>query len=123
MIKRSISPALVTLLCVAIASCSPAGASYGEKIARAINGTTTSTPAMSTMASSTAAAASASPTVPYASDDPNAILWTGESNANLVNIEPMRGTLGAPILGPQNIPIELQNADMLAPPTTDFGDV
>ncbi|KAF8442158.1 RmlC-like cupin domain-containing protein [Boletus edulis BED1] len=71
-------------------------------------------------ASSTSAAASASPTVPYASDDPNAVLWTQDSN---ILPEPERGNLGGSILGPQNIPIELQNPDELAPPTTDYGDI
>ncbi|KAF8556530.1 oxalate decarboxylase, partial [Imleria badia] len=74
----------------------------------------------SSTASSTSAAASASPTVPYASDDPNEILWTPDED---ILPEPVRGSLGAPMLGPHNVPIELQNADLLAPPTTDNGDI
>ena len=35
----------------------------------------------------------------------------------------IRDTLGASILGPQNIPIDQQNPDLLAPPTTDAGTV
>ncbi|KIJ61838.1 hypothetical protein HYDPIDRAFT_115308 [Hydnomerulius pinastri MD-312] len=66
-------------------------------------------------------APAATPTVPYASDDPNYPLWTDESVG--VTPEPIRGTLGAKILGPQNIPMELQNSDAFAPPTTDAGDV
>lgn len=65
-------------------------------------------------------APAASPTVPYASDDPNLPLWN--ENENIVP-EPMRGTLGASVLGPQNIPIELQNPDLFAPPSTDSGSV
>ncbi|KIJ42645.1 hypothetical protein M422DRAFT_60349 [Sphaerobolus stellatus SS14] len=35
--------------------------------------------------------------------------------------EGIRGTLGASILGPQNIPIEREGPDLLAPPSTDSG--
>lgn len=62
----------------------------------------------------------ASPTVPYASDDPNTPLWGPESS---IIPEPIRGSLGASILGPQNIPLELENPDLLAPPSTDSGAV
>ena len=61
-----------------------------------------------------------SPTVPYASDDPNYWLW---NETTTEDPEPIRGKLGASILGPQNIPIDKQNPDILAPPTTDAGDV
>jgi len=37
--------------------------------------------------------------------------------------EAIRGPTGNKVLGPQNIPIDLQNPDALAPPTTDNGDV
>ncbi|KAF9223268.1 oxalate decarboxylase [Gyrodon lividus] len=70
--------------------------------------------------SPTSAAASASPTVPYASDDPNGILWLPSSD---IIPEPERGTLGGTVIGPQNIQIDLMNADSLAPPTTDNGDI
>ncbi|KAH7884814.1 putative oxalate decarboxylase/oxidase [Phlebopus sp. FC_14] len=61
-----------------------------------------------------------SPTVPYASDDPNNVLWlpTGDTTP-----KPQRGSLGATVLGPQNVELDLMNADFLAPPTTDNGDV
>lgn len=55
-----------------------------------------------------------------APEDPNEILWTEDSD---VQPEPMRGSLGSNILGPQNVPLDLQNADMLAPPSTDAGTV
>ena len=71
--------------------------------------------------SASSPAPAATPTVAYASDDPNYSLWT--ANSIDVNPQPVRGGLGADILGPQNIPIELQNADSLAPPTTDHGSV
>ncbi|KAI0359940.1 Bicupin, oxalate decarboxylase/oxidase [Trametes cingulata] len=59
-------------------------------------------------------------TVPLASDNPNDILWLPDTN---IIPEPIRGSLGANILGPQNIEIDRQNADLLAPPTTDSGSV
>ncbi|HEU0367563.1 MAG TPA: oxalate decarboxylase family bicupin, partial [Candidatus Acidoferrum sp.] len=37
--------------------------------------------------------------------------------------EPIRGTWGAPILGPRNIAIERENPDLLASPETDAGTV
>ncbi|KAL4067020.1 RmlC-like cupin domain-containing protein [Scleroderma yunnanense] len=70
--------------------------------------------------SEVSSAPAATPTVPYASDDPNYPLWGPESN---ITPEPIRGELGATILGPQNVPVELQNPDLLAPPTTDNGHV
>ncbi|KAF8068847.1 RmlC-like cupin domain-containing protein [Lyophyllum atratum] len=54
------------------------------------------------------------------SGDSNDQLWHPESH---VVPEPIRGKLGADILGPQNIELELQNADLLAPPTTDHGQL
>lgn len=60
------------------------------------------------------------PTVSYASNDPNPPLWHPDST---INPQPIRGSLGASILGPQNVPMELQNADILAPPTTDHGQM
>ncbi|OBZ72415.1 Oxalate decarboxylase OxdC [Grifola frondosa] len=71
-------------------------------------------------ASTAASAPAASPTVPYASDDPNGILWG-------LNTDPdpqaIRGSLGATIMGPQNIAIDQQNPDLLAPPSTDAGSI
>ena len=64
--------------------------------------------------------APASATVAFASDDSNGLLWTDTSN---IVPEAIRGSLGANILGPQNIPIDLENADFLAPPSTDAGTV
>ncbi|OSD06502.1 oxalate decarboxylase [Trametes coccinea BRFM310] len=72
------------------------------------------------VASSTADAAAPSETVPLASDDPNGILFLPDTN---ITPEAIRGPLGASILGPQNVPIDRENADLLAPPTTDSGNV
>ena len=37
--------------------------------------------------------------------------------------EPIRGDLGASILGPRNTPLERENPDQLASPYTDFGTI
>ncbi|KAI0749398.1 oxalate decarboxylase [Daedaleopsis nitida] len=73
-----------------------------------------------TATSSASSAPYPSPTVPYASDDPNEELWNPKSN-----IVPgaQRGKFGANVLGPQNVPLELENPSLLAPPTTDHGTV
>ena len=68
----------------------------------------------------TSSALEASPTTPYASENSNQILWT--ENEELVP-QPIRNGLGATILGPQNVQTDLQNADLLAPPSTDSGTV
>ena len=68
----------------------------------------------------TSSAADATSTVPYASDDPNGVQWNETSTATP---QAERGTLGSTILGPHNVPLELQNPDLLAPPTTDSGSV
>ncbi|KAJ7820791.1 oxalate decarboxylase [Mycena leptocephala] len=69
--------------------------------------------------SSTSSAAEATATVPFASTDPNLPLWGLDSGSP----EPIRESFGAPILGPSNIPVEQQNPDLLAPPTTDSGSL
>lgn len=70
--------------------------------------------------SSSASAPGASPTVPYASGDPNGILW----GPNIDTVpQAIRGSLGATVLGPQDIGIVKENPDLLAPPTTDSGTV
>ncbi|KAM5535983.1 hypothetical protein V8D89_010423 [Ganoderma adspersum] len=74
----------------------------------------------STLASGTSSALPASETVPYASDDPNGVLWSEDSTTNP---QAIREGLGATIMGPQNVPIALQNPDLLAPPSTDAGSI
>lgn len=59
-------------------------------------------------------------TAPIASDDPNNVIFQPDSN---VIPEPVRGQLGVKEIGPQNVPVELQNPDLLAPPTTDHGEL
>ncbi|KAJ7170254.1 putative oxalate decarboxylase/oxidase [Mycena crocata] len=48
-------------------------------------------------------------------------LWN--TNSQGVTPEPIRGSRGGSILGPQNVPLSLQNTDSLAPPSTDSGQV
>ena len=64
---------------------------------------------------STSTSESSTPTVPPASEDPNPVLFNTTSA--------QRGPLGASVLGPNNIELDLQNPDLLAPPTTDQGSV
>ncbi|KAJ3558353.1 hypothetical protein NM688_g982 [Phlebia brevispora] len=59
-------------------------------------------------------------TVSFASTNPNGLLWSDTSN---IDPEPIRGSLGTTVIGPQNVPLDLENADFLAPPTTDAGTV
>ncbi len=61
-----------------------------------------------------------SETVAPASDDPNYPAYPPGTSGPA---QPIRGDLGATIIGPQNIPIQQQNPDIVAPPSTDSGDV
>ncbi|KAI0342831.1 oxalate decarboxylase [Trametopsis cervina] len=92
-------------------------AGYG--LAAPANSTTSS--ATSQAPSTTQSSTSPSPTVPYASDDPNRVLYAPDHAP--ADPEPMRGSLGSTILGPQNIMLDQQNPDLLAPPSTDHGTV
>jgi hypothetical protein len=60
-------------------------------------------------------------TVPFASDDPNFPAWTPDNSS--VQPEAIRGSLGATVIGPQNIELDRQNPDLLAPPTSDHGSM
>jgi oxalate decarboxylase len=51
---------------------------------------------------------------------PNTQMARGQSNGGP---QPVRGDLGAPILGPRNVPLETQNPDLLASPSTDSGTI
>ncbi|KAH9922697.1 oxalate decarboxylase [Fomitopsis serialis] len=72
--------------------------------------------AISASGSSVASAAEPSETVALASDNPNGILWNTTTDTNP---QPIRGQLGGTILAQQNVPLQQQNPDLLAPPTTD----
>ncbi|QRW25012.1 oxalate decarboxylase [Rhizoctonia solani] len=64
--------------------------------------------------SSTTDSSHPSPTVPYASGDLNESYLDKFQNELP---EPVRGSKGAKILGPQNIPLDRQNPDFLASPS------
>lgn len=59
-------------------------------------------------------------TVPSIDLDPNGPLW---SEGDDIVPQPIRGSLGAPLMGPLNSAIDLQNPDLLASPSTDHGSV
>jgi hypothetical protein len=61
-----------------------------------------------------------SATVAPASDDPNYQAYPPGTSGPA---QPIRGDLGANIIGQQNVPIQQQNPDVLASPSTDNGDV
>ena len=61
-----------------------------------------------------------SATVAPASDDPNYQAYPPDTSGPA---QPVRGSLGADIIGQQNVPIQQQNPDILAPPSTDNGNV
>jgi oxalate decarboxylase len=46
-----------------------------------------------------------------------------ENNKQPEKVQPVKGELGAPIIGPTNPEREAQNPDTLAPPTTDHGNL
>ncbi|GJJ09996.1 hypothetical protein Clacol_004222 [Clathrus columnatus] len=66
-------------------------------------------------------AVESTPTAGYASDDPNYSFYDQFQDEAVP--EAIRGTLGATVIGPQNIPIDRESPDFLAPPTTDAGSI
>ncbi|OSD06529.1 oxalate decarboxylase [Trametes coccinea BRFM310] len=104
----------------AVSSAFASASSQAASSDGALRHKSSSAPASSSTPSSTLSAAPEWETVAPASDDPNGVLWTEDSTSQP---EGIRGTLGSNILGPQNIPIALQNPDLLAPPSTDSGSV
>ena len=66
--------------------------------------------------SSVASADASQETVLLASDLQNGIMWNTTTD---LDTQPMRGELGGTILAQQNIPLQQQNPDILAPPKTD----
>ncbi|KAF8071551.1 oxalate decarboxylase [Lyophyllum atratum] len=69
---------------------------------------------------STVSAPQATATVPFIDLDPNEPLWPLDSPGDH---QPIRGSLGALLMGPTNPEIVAQNPDLLAPPSTDHGSV
>lgn len=51
-------------------------------------------------------------------------MWNPNTTVESISqVQPIRGQLGGTILGPQNMDLQQQNPDLLAPPTTDHGTV
>ncbi|KAI0710195.1 oxalate decarboxylase [Earliella scabrosa] len=108
---------LCAILLAGSASAAPASGSSSSIVPSSV---VSSVVASSGSPSSPASAAEPSATVPYASDDPNGPLWDEDSTEVP---QAVRGSLGSSVIGPHNVPIALQNPDLLAPPTTDHGSV
>ena len=122
----SSAPAVASSEPAAISSSAPESASSAPAVAS--SAASIVAPVISSGTAS-ASAEEASPTVPYASNNPNLLAWNPATTSG--DPQPIRYTsngdsdppLGASILGPQNVPIDIQNPDLLAPPTTDAGTV
>ncbi|KAI5122009.1 hypothetical protein M0805_001841 [Coniferiporia weirii] len=78
----------------------------------------TSSWASTSHGSSVYSAPSEAETVPPASDALNNPAWSQDTTENP---EPIRGSLGATNLAPDDVQIDRQNPDLYAPPTTDEG--
>ncbi|CEL57297.1 oxalate decarboxylase [Rhizoctonia solani AG-1 IB] len=98
----------------------PAPAAQSSSSETVESSTTVSPSAFTSSPSPTIDSSYPSPTVPYASDDLNESYLDKFQNELP---EPIRGSKGAKILGPQNVPLDRQNPDFLASPSTDSGTV
>ncbi|KAF7292510.1 Oxalate decarboxylase [Mycena kentingensis (nom. inval.)] len=110
---------LLTAIRLVGVAAAPAVSSSASHAATSTSGARVVAAPSSTPASTAPTAPEPSSTVPLVSTDPNDPLW----NFTNGDPQPIRGGLGAPILGPINLPLEKENPDILAPPTTDNGDV
>ncbi|CAE6525584.1 unnamed protein product [Rhizoctonia solani] len=108
------------LALAAYASAAPAGTAAPRSSAASTSVLSSTTPSSISISTSTSDATLPSPTVAYASDDANGSLLNQYQSGTP---EPERGSTGANILGPQNIPLERESPDFLAPPSTDSGSV
>ncbi|KAJ7035345.1 oxalate decarboxylase [Mycena alexandri] len=111
---------LATFASSAPAASAPGGS--GVSLASTLPSSIASAPPSSDsvpVASPTSSGAEPTATVPFAGTDPNLPLWGLDSG----DPAPVRGSLGAPILGPSNLPLEQENPDLFAPPTTDAGSL
>ncbi|CAE6466131.1 unnamed protein product [Rhizoctonia solani] len=79
--------------------------STADSSTTASTGTTSDFSVITPITSTTDSAASSAPTVSYVSDDPDELFWSGFQDTVPV---PERGTTGASIPGPQNIPLNRQ---------------
>jgi hypothetical protein len=122
-ISAAASSAETPVATSAATSVTSAGASSGASsaISPAVSAAASSASSPQ-IASTTGSAPPESQTVAPASQDPNPPIYPVNDTSMAVP-EAIRGGLGATILGPTNVPLEQQNPDFLAPPTTDNGDV
>jgi hypothetical protein len=133
-LSRSLQSILALVIAASAVSAAPAASLVSTAtLSTSASASVSNTPLTTTTSTSTSAIVSGSqtpsqvstalgstPTVPFAPEDPNYPLWGPEST---ILPEPIRGQLGATLLGPENVPMELQNPDLLAPPSTDQGTV
>jgi hypothetical protein len=133
-LSRSLQSILALVIAASAVSAAPAASLVSTAtLSTSASASVSNTPLTTTTSTSTSAIVSGSqtpsqastafgstPTVPFAPEDPNYPLWGPEST---IHPEPIRGQLGATLLGPENVPMELQNPDLLAPPSTDQGTV
>ncbi|KAK7050985.1 hypothetical protein VNI00_005097 [Paramarasmius palmivorus] len=117
--------ALLGLCRLACAAPTLASSSSADSLSSAVSSSIAASSSIVATSSLEASPSSAAPepsaTVPFASTNPNFPLWAPESPPSMP--VPERGSLGASIMGPSNPPLELQNPAMLAPPTSDNGEV
>ena len=67
----------------------------------------------------TSSAPASTATVPFIDLDPNGPLWGPDET----NPQPIRGKLGATVIGPDDIDTARNNPDLIASPSTDHGSV
>ncbi|CCM04960.1 uncharacterized protein FIBRA_07157 [Fibroporia radiculosa] len=106
------------LCAILLSTSSVAAPASSAKTSSSTTTTVVTSSSTASIASGTSSAPNASETVPLASDNPNNPEWNVTTSEDP---QPIRGSLGATIMAEQNIPLQQQNPDLLAPPTTDSG--
>jgi len=112
------APAASSGSVIAASSVSVSAASSAIVSATSSAAKTTST-SKSTTASHTSSAPASSATLPFIDLDPNGPLWGPDET----NPQPIRGSLGAKLMGPDDIDTARNNPDLVAAPSTDHGSV
>ncbi|KAJ6492488.1 oxalate decarboxylase [Mycena vitilis] len=110
----SLTSCLCTLHLATLAYSAPAVSSVSSVVSAA--------PSSNSVASPASSAAEATATVPFAATDPNPPLWGLDSGVGAPPA-PIRESYGASLMGPSNLPLEQENPDLFAPPTTDSGSL
>jgi oxalate decarboxylase family bicupin protein len=115
-----ISTCFIALLLASASFAAPAVDSAAPVSDSALKTKPVSTVSTTHTATTSGTAATPSSTVGFITLDPNGPLWNSSTSKNP---EPIRGSLGATILGPTDESIAKENPDLLAPPSTDHGSV